>query len=185
MGKWGPGLLQNDDDADIAADLETMFGFPLTPPFASPTPSTAEAPAFDHATTAAKLNTDGLLQRKFARILEQTFVPRSASHKRQRVAVVLGMLAMQTGAVLSDEHLMALRVLHRTLPTLEQQMQLLAALDGYANDGITRWISGSKTFAETCGEKGGKANPFWYSGLGYIYPPFSIYFSHFMRGCGG
>ncbi|TGJ79896.1 hypothetical protein E0Z10_g8867 [Xylaria hypoxylon] len=173
MGVWGSGLLQSDDDADIAADLERIFGFPLCPSFSSLSTSPSP-PAFNRALTAEKLDTDNLLSSTFAKILTPTFVPLSAHHKRERIAVVLGMLAMQTGARLSSKHMRALRMLRWTLPTIEQQVQLVAALDGYVNDGITPWVSGSKTFAETAQARGTDetkkcelGDEFWYSGLGH------------------
>ncbi|KAI0164911.1 hypothetical protein GGR57DRAFT_217222 [Xylariaceae sp. FL1272] len=173
MGVWGCGLLQNDDDADIAADLCTSFGFPLCAPFSSSAAALSEP--FDHAATAAKLNQDDLLRRKFAKILQPSFTPLTPHHKRERIAIVLGILAMQTGAIIEEQHLQALRILRRTLPTIEQQVQLVAALDGYANDGATVWVSGSKTQMEkietevATNKKEDKSDEdeFWFSGLGH------------------
>ncbi|KAI1828118.1 hypothetical protein F4861DRAFT_244106 [Xylaria intraflava] len=188
MGKWGPGLLQSDDDADIAADLATMFGFPLGPPFSSPASSTSP-PAFDHAATAVKLNAGNLLHHKFAKIMEPTFVPLTSHHTRERIAIVLGMLAAQTGAVLSSEHLVALRMLRPTLPTIEQQVQLVTMLYEYANDGATPWISGSKTLAETMQSSNNDRDTmdlFWYSGLGHSanQPPTFVMQSDVCMFCG-
>ncbi|KAI1262978.1 hypothetical protein F5Y18DRAFT_395664 [Xylariaceae sp. FL1019] len=173
MGVWGRGLFQNDDDADIAADLCTLFGFPLCAPFSSSAATLLEP--FDRAATAAKLNQDDLLGRKFAKILQPSFTPLTSYHKRERIAIVLGMLSMQTGAIIGQQHLQALRVLRRTLPNIEQQVQLVAALDGYANDGTTVWVSGSKTqmekqeteLATDREENKSDEDEFWFSGLGH------------------
>ncbi|KAI1333358.1 hypothetical protein F5Y16DRAFT_11487 [Xylariaceae sp. FL0255] len=155
-----------------------MFGFPLCAPFGSnPSPSSAQAEPCDFIKTAAMLNQDDLLERKFEKIMSPNFKPLTEYHTRERIVVVLGMLAMQTGAILTDEHKAALRALRRLLPNVEQQAQLLAAVEGYKNDGVTPWISGSKTFAEVEASRAKEKNEgavtgeaedeFWFGGLGH------------------
>ncbi|KAI1082745.1 hypothetical protein F5B20DRAFT_577824 [Whalleya microplaca] len=178
MGCWGRGLFQSDDDYDIARDLEAMFGFPIcfhdpissSPSSPSPSSSPSSSSA-DKATALTKLNT-GLLAQKFDKILSSSFVPRTSYHARSRVAVLLGALAMELGAVLEERHVTALRVLRRFLPTLEQQLQLGAMLAGYRNDG-TPWVRGSKGFEEAQAARsrgvaeGDLGDEFWFSGLGH------------------
>ncbi|CAJ2501668.1 Uu.00g045210.m01.CDS01 [Anthostomella pinea] len=162
MGVWGLGLLQSDDDYDIESDLDDMFGLNLFQP-------TDEA---ESVATVEKLNTDRFLAKKFDKILTATFVPpRAAYQQRDRIAVILGMLAMQLGAKIESQHMRMLRLLRPALPTLEQQLQLLAALDGYKNDG-TQWESGSKSLMDATTTKGDATeydlgDEFWFSGLGH------------------
>ncbi|KAI0013495.1 hypothetical protein F4779DRAFT_640867 [Xylariaceae sp. FL0662B] len=163
---WGRGLLQSDDDYDIAHDLDSMFGCNL-----SRAGDVGDTDADDRAATVQKLN-DGLLSQKFDKILSADFRPPTSYHARSRVAVVLGLLAMQLGAVFETRHLDALKVLRRFLPTLEQQLQLVTALAEYKNDG-TPWRLGSKDLDETMAARAigvtdyDLGDEFWYSGLGH------------------
>ncbi|KAI0141084.1 hypothetical protein F4776DRAFT_546606 [Hypoxylon sp. NC0597] len=159
MGVWGRGLLQSDDDYDIANDLSEMCQCRLLYPCGD-----------DRAYTIKKLN-DGLFTQKFNKILEADFQPRSRNHKRERVAIIFGMLAMELGIIIENRHLLALQVLRPCLPTIEQQLQLVTALEEYKNDG-TPWDTGSKTFPATEKSKARGISPFdlgdefWFSGLG-------------------
>lgn len=125
MGCWGKGLLQSDDDYEIARDLSDMLGCELL--FVDKQEDT-------RISVVAKLDS-GVLSQKFDKILSADFQPRTTHHKRERMAVILGMLAMEVGAKIEDRHLTALRVLRPWLPTIEQQLQLVVALDEYKNDG--------------------------------------------------
>ncbi|KAI0135409.1 hypothetical protein F4814DRAFT_444230 [Daldinia grandis] len=161
MPAWGKGLMQSDDDYDIANDLSDMCDCDLIYP-------TEEE---DRSGTIKKLN-DGLLSQKFEKILSSDFKPTTEHHKRERIAVILGMLAMELGVIIEDRHLRALRILRPWLPTLEQQLQLVTALDEYKNDG-TPWETGSKGLIDTRrAEKRGPqkydlGDEFWFSGLGF------------------
>lgn len=163
MGIWGEGLMQSDDDCEIASDLCEMTGLELL--------------SIDEKTreiAREKLN-GGLLAQKFDKILSPTFQPRTSHHQRGRVAIILGMLAMGLGATIEGRHLAALNVLRRWLPTMEQQLQLVTALDEYKNNG-TCWIMGSKSEDEAAASKNARrknrknkfdlGDEFWFSGLG-------------------
>ncbi|KAI8960926.1 hypothetical protein F5Y11DRAFT_247704 [Daldinia sp. FL1419] len=161
MVAWGKGLMQSDDDYDIANDLSDMCDCVLIYP-------TEEE---DRAGTIEKLN-EGLLSQKFEKVLSPTFQPTTRHHKRERIAILLGMLAMELGIIIEDRYLTALRVLRPTLPTLEQQLQLVTALNEYKNDG-TPWETGSKGLLDTeeAKERGPQkydlGDEFWFSGLGF------------------
>lgn len=160
MVVWGRGLLQSDDDYQIAKDLSAMFGCQLLYPKEED----------DKEGTIKKMN-DGLLSQKFEKILSADFRPPSSYQKRERIAIILGMLAMELGAKIEERHMTALRVLRPMLPTIEQQVQLVTALDEYKNDG-TPWRAGSKGLLDTTDSKElGKTDfdlgdEFWFSGLG-------------------
>lgn len=157
MGVWGKGLLQSDDDCDITGDLAEMFGFELL----SADKETREG-------IVEKLN-GGLLAQKFDKILSPAFQSRTGHHKRERVAIILGVLAMGMGAIIESRHLTALKVLRPWLPNMEQQLQLITALDEYKNDG-TPWVLGSKPLPEVMASHGKRefdlGDEFWFSGLG-------------------
>ncbi|KAI1485466.1 hypothetical protein F5X96DRAFT_674610 [Biscogniauxia mediterranea] len=141
MGCWGRGLFQNDDDLAIAANLDTMLDLPLSSVLQSPAPSSPSPSAVAHQLDAPvdrnSTTTTTLLASKLDKVLAAGApLPFFAPHqRRERVAVVLAVLGMRAGARLEGRHRDALRVLRRALPTLEQQVQLVAALDGY-EDGI-------------------------------------------------
>ncbi|KAI1382075.1 hypothetical protein F4677DRAFT_14329 [Hypoxylon crocopeplum] len=161
MGIWGRGLMQSTDDYRIVSELSEMFGCQLH--------DLDEEE--DMADTVRKLD-NGLLAEKFDKILSVDFKPRTSYHKRERVAIILGMLAMELGAKVEDRHMTALRVLRPCLPTMEQQLQLVTALTEYKNDG-TSWKSGSKGLAATMSSKNSRnldhdlGDEFWFSGLGH------------------
>ncbi|KAI0383949.1 hypothetical protein F5Y04DRAFT_287133 [Hypomontagnella monticulosa] len=160
MVVWGRGLLQSDDDYQIADELSAMFGRELLYP----------GKEHDKEGTIKMMN-DGLLSQKFEKILSADFKPPLSHQKRERFVIILGLLAMELGARIEDRHMMALRVLRPMLPTIEQQVQLVTALDEYKNDG-TPWQSGSKgLFDREDARKLGKTqfdlgDEFWFGGLG-------------------
>ncbi|KAI2629851.1 hypothetical protein GGR54DRAFT_282011 [Hypoxylon sp. NC1633] len=169
VGIWGKGLLQSHDDYQIAKDLSKMFDCKLFYPVEE-----------DKEDTIKKLN-DGLLAKMFDKVLERDFQPLTSYHKRERVAIILGILAMLLGAIIEDRHMRALRLLRPWLPNMEQQLQLVTALDEYKNDG-TPWELGSKgplalqntgDFPVIEGSEGQAVVPFdcgdefYYSGLGH------------------
>jgi hypothetical protein len=166
---WGRGLLQSDDDEFVVTHLENVLGFPLCLPFWLKGPSW-HSPAFERERTARELNTDYRLTYTFDEILSGRSVVPLNGLPKERVAIVFGMLAMQTGAILDNIHLDTLRDLRRKLPTLEQQLQVVAALDGYPNDGTVHWVSGSKTLEEVYAPVSPHfcdiGDEFWHSGLG-------------------
>lgn len=159
MSSWGRGLLQSEDDDAIAADLADMLGCKLL-----------YVQKEEVAEIVQRLN-DGLLSQKFDKILSANFKPATSYHKRERIVVILGMLAMQLGAEIESRHLTALRVLRPWLHNLEQQLQLATALQEYKNDG-TPWMLGSKDSRTTDASRFiGKTeydlgDEFWFSGLG-------------------
>ncbi|OTA92124.1 hypothetical protein M434DRAFT_32124 [Hypoxylon sp. CO27-5] len=159
MVVWGRGLLQSDDDYEIANDLSEMCQCQLL------------YPRIDDRKDAIKKLNDGLLSQKFDKIFAADFQPRSSNHKRERVAIIFGMLAMELGVIIENRHLLALQVLRPFLPTIEQQLQLITALEEYKNDG-TPWESGSKSRHDTEKSKARGRSPFdlgdefWFSGLG-------------------
>ncbi|KAI5866602.1 hypothetical protein GGS23DRAFT_278850 [Durotheca rogersii] len=159
MVRWGRGLMQLDRDYAVAQELPGMLGCDLHPDAAN-----VEG-------TARQLN-DGRLSLCFDRVLNEAFRSR-AGHGRGRVIIILGILAMVAGARIGERHLMALRVLRPWLPTVEQQLQVVAALDGYKNDG-TRWRLGSKNYDWTwasalLGEMDfDLGDEVWFSGLGWV-----------------
>ncbi|KAI0841971.1 hypothetical protein F5Y06DRAFT_292793 [Hypoxylon sp. FL0890] len=161
MGVWGRGLLQSDDDYEIANDLSEMCQCKLLYPTI----------ADDREGTIKKLN-EGLVSQKFDKILSSDFQPRSRHHRRERVAIIFGMLAMELGVIIENRHLLALQVLRPFLPTVEQQLQLVTAIEEYKNNGIP-WETGSKNFADTQKYKARGKSPFdlgdefWFSGLGH------------------
>ncbi|KAH9902016.1 hypothetical protein F4778DRAFT_735922 [Xylariomycetidae sp. FL2044] len=152
--------MQSDDDFDIVNDLSKMMGLDMFQPRNEE----------ERQSAVCKLN-DGLFTRKFDMILEPGFEPYSSHHAPGRIAVILGILAMLLGAKISDKHMNQLRILRIGLGTMEEQLQLLTALDEYKNNG-TRWVSGSKLQVETR-ECDGRASEydigdeFWFSGLGH------------------
>ncbi|XXG94543.1 alpha-1,6-mannosyltransferase [Hypoxylon texense] len=157
MVVWGKGLLQSEDDNTIIADLSAMFGFRLL------------GVNKERETIAEMLN-GGLLAQKFDRILSPAFQPNTSHHKRERVAIILGILAMEAGATIESRHLTALKVLRPWLPNMEQQLQLVTALDEYKNDG-TPWVLGSKSLSQKMATEAKTdfdlGDEFWFSGLGH------------------
>ena len=83
---------------------------------------------------------------------------------------------MRAGARLEGRHRDALRVLRRALPTLEQQVQLVAALDGY-EDGIP-WVLPPLGGCSSSSSEGGDECQF--GGLGCV---FIYYFLSFLFFC--
>ncbi|KAI0600235.1 hypothetical protein F4775DRAFT_599361 [Biscogniauxia sp. FL1348] len=170
MGCWGRGLLQSDDDHAIASSLDSMLGVPLSSLLApSPLPSPSSlARQLDAPITANSSTT--LLASKLDKVLSGTApLPHFAPyHPRERIVVVLAVLGMRAGARLEDRHRDALRVLRPALATLEQQVQLVAALDGY-KEGVP-WVlprgcsSNSEGFAE---EEEEGVDEFQFRGLGH------------------
>ncbi|KAI2468824.1 hypothetical protein F4781DRAFT_432058 [Annulohypoxylon bovei var. microspora] len=162
MGIWGPGLMQTDDDYEIAIDLSAACGCQLV----------FEKRDEHKKGDTIKILNDGVLSKQLDKILSGDFRPHTSYHKRERVAVVLTMLAMELGAKIETRQLTTIQVLRPLLPTMEQQLQLFTALDEYKNDG-TPWITGSKNFKETRGAapsgkmNSGLGDPFRYSGLGH------------------
>lgn len=157
MGVWGRGLLQSDDDYDIADALNEMFPFEIFLPDEKQRAEAVEA-----------LNS-GLLSKKFDKLLSADFKPQVSYQSRDRMVIILGVLAMQLGATIDGQHLAALRILRSSLPNMFQQLQLVTALDEYKNG--TRWILGSKGLLETMQSAGRKTDyddgdEFWASGLG-------------------
>ncbi|KAI1637987.1 hypothetical protein F4809DRAFT_660504 [Biscogniauxia mediterranea] len=154
MGCWGRGLFENDDDLAIAADLDNMLDLPLSSLLLSPEPSPSPSPLAHQLDAPVGRNSNSnstttttLLASKLDKVLSggagaaapPLLLPFFAPHhRRERVAVVLAVLGMRAGARLEGRHRDALRVLRRALATLEQQVQLVAALDGY-KDG-TPWV---------------------------------------------
>ncbi|KAI1107543.1 hypothetical protein F4804DRAFT_329275 [Jackrogersella minutella] len=165
MGVWGRGLMQSDDDYDIASDLSEMCECQLV------FMGEEEVEEREEEYSVKRLN-DGVLSQKLDKILSADFQPRTSHHKRERVAIILAMLAMELGIKIEDRHMVALQVLRPWLPTIEQQLQLLTALDEYKNNG-TPWKSGSKNLAQTmhareCGKgEYDLGDEFWFSGLGH------------------
>ncbi|KAI1498250.1 hypothetical protein F5X99DRAFT_432113 [Biscogniauxia marginata] len=164
MCAWGLGLLQSDDDFIIALSLDVMLGCCI-----SSTPkSEAGRQALQH-----KLNSNGLLASKLDMFLSGTIypLPPCLYLTPERYFLILAVRAMAAGARLEERHLDALHRLRPTLPTLEQQLQLMAVLDGYKNDG-THWILGSKGLFETISSmvtgrsKYNLGHEFLFSGLG-------------------
>lgn len=160
MGCWGRGLFQSDDDYDIVRDLSAMFGCDIF------TPENEE-----RAGIVKQLN-DGLLARKFDKIMAHNFQPATSYHSRDRIVIILGILAMQLGAKIEHRHLTAMKVLRSKLPDMVQQLQVVTALDEYKNNG-TEWVLGSKGLVDTMGYAAdGKTeyengDGFWSSGLGH------------------
>ncbi|KAI1845246.1 hypothetical protein JX266_008556 [Neoarthrinium moseri] len=160
MGVWGRGLLQSDNDYDIAGDLNDMLGCTVFMP-----------PKEEAADVLEKLN-GGLLSRKLDEILEPSFQASRSWYPRERVFVILAVLAMQIGAKIESRHMTALKVLRATLPNMFQQLQLVTAIEEYKNDG-TRWLLGSKGLQDTMfssmdGEgEDDNGDEFFYSGLGH------------------
>ncbi|KAI5927802.1 hypothetical protein F4810DRAFT_283473 [Camillea tinctor] len=170
MGCWGPGLLQSDDDHAIARDLDDMLGVPLSSllssRFFSPSsPSLAhqlDAPAHPSSPTT-------LLNSKLDKILSGNagalsyFAP---YHPRERIIVILALLGMCAGAKIEGRHRDSLRVLRPALSTVEQQVQLLAALDGYKEG--TPWVLPLGCGKEDERDKLGIGRDgFWFGGLGH------------------
>lgn len=158
MGRWGQGLLQSQDDYDIARDLCDFVGCKVFQPEEEEKDAIVE-----------KLD-NGLLAQKFDKILQPSFVPRTSHHSRERIFIILAFLAMELGAKIESKHMVMLKVLRHSLPNMIQQLQLVTALDEYQNDG-TAWISGSKSFLETnvptgSNNKSDTGNEFWFGGLG-------------------
>ncbi|KAI1415915.1 hypothetical protein F5Y13DRAFT_155659 [Hypoxylon sp. FL1857] len=160
MVVWGRGLMQSHDDFEIARDLSEMCQCRLLFPRGK-----------EREETIKKLN-DGLLSQKFEKIFAADFQPRSRHHKRERVAIIFGMLAMELGCIIEGSHLLSLQILRPFLPTIEQQLQLVTALEEYKNNG-TPWESGSKCFVDAqCSKARGRSpfdlgDEFWFSGLGH------------------
>ncbi|KAI1385034.1 uncharacterized protein F4822DRAFT_446123 [Hypoxylon trugodes] len=160
MATWGPGLLQSDDDYEIAEHLSRLAGVNLLCPHDHE----------DYPKIVKKLN-DGGISDLFQRIMSSDFKPDRSYHKRERVPIILGMLAMCLGVIIENSHLAQLGVLRPWLPIVEQQVQLVTALDEYKNNG-TPWQSGSKNREETMRAK--EVGPskydlgdeFWGNGLG-------------------
>ncbi|KAI1481710.1 hypothetical protein F4774DRAFT_407591 [Daldinia eschscholtzii] len=161
MVAWGKGLMQSDDDYDIANDLSDMCDCDLIYPTEDE----------GRSETIKKLN-DGLFSQKLEKILAADFRPATSYHKRERIAIIFTMLAMELGVIIEPRYLRMLKVLRPMLPTLEQQLQLVTALDEYKNDG-TPWETGSKGLIDT--KKSAERGPnkfdlgdeFWFSGLGF------------------
>ncbi|KAL7629451.1 hypothetical protein AAE478_000971 [Parahypoxylon ruwenzoriense] len=127
MIMWGTGFFQSDRDLAIAKDLFQMLGRGLV--------SLEEWKITED--TVKRLNS-GLLAENFDKVLSAHFKPHNSRHKREYVAVILGMIAMDFGARIEDRHMKALRLLRPWLPTIDMQLQLVTALDEYKNDG-TAW----------------------------------------------
>ncbi|KAI1760451.1 hypothetical protein GGR53DRAFT_509557 [Hypoxylon sp. FL1150] len=161
MVVWGKGLMQSDDDYLIESDLCDMLGLHGM----STDPKSKEA-------AREKLN-GGILAQKFDKIVSPSFQPRTRHHQRSRVAIVLGIFAMRVGATIESRHMAALKVLRPWLPTMEQQLQLVTALDEYKNNG-KQWVIGSKNRADTVASARTRGkrdfdlgDEFWFSGLGH------------------
>ena len=160
MGRWGRGLLQSDDDYDIASELGNMLGCDLM-----------NFTEDNRDEIAHKLNENGLLGSKLEKLLSPAFRPRFEYHTRERMLLILGILAMELGAKISHEHMRMMRTLRPCLRNIHEQLQIVTALDEYKNDG-TRGILGSKGLSDTVRSKEtGKTaydngDEFWFSGLG-------------------
>ncbi|KAI1208093.1 uncharacterized protein F4807DRAFT_462177 [Annulohypoxylon truncatum] len=158
MGVWGPGLMQSDDDYEIAKDLSAMCGCQLL----------FEKKDEHKKEDTIRILNNGMFSKQLDKIFSSGFQPLTSHHKRERVAIIFAMLAMELGVRIEGHYLTSLHVLRSWLPTLEQQLQLFTALNEYKNNG-TPWITGSKNFAEMQSSKTdlGLGDPFWYSGLGH------------------
>ncbi|KAI0890070.1 uncharacterized protein GGS22DRAFT_183421 [Annulohypoxylon maeteangense] len=159
MGVWGPGLMQCDDDYEIAKDLSEMCGCQLLFEGAGQHEKKED--------TIRTLN-GGVFSKKFDRIFSANSRPLTSHHRRERLLIIFAMLAMRLGVRIESDHLRHLHLLRPWLPTMEQQLQLFTAVEEYKNDG-TPWITGSKNLAEMQTSKAnpGLVDPFWYSGLGH------------------
>ncbi|KAI1459091.1 hypothetical protein F4805DRAFT_100905 [Annulohypoxylon moriforme] len=159
MGIWGPGLMQCDDDYEIAKDLSEMCGCQLL--FEGKDQDSKKDDTI-------KVLNNGGFTKQLDKIFSADFRPPTSHHKRERIAIIFTMLAMELGVKIKRLHLDYIHILRSWLPTMEQQLQLLTALEEYKNDG-TPWISGSKNLAEVQSSKtdSGLLDPLWYSGLGH------------------
>jgi hypothetical protein len=157
MGIWGRGLLQSDDDHDIANALNEMFECDIF------------QPEEEDGAAVVKLLNGGLLSKKFDKLLFPDFKPQISHQSRDRMVIILGILAMKLGATIEGQYIAALRMLRSSLPNMFQQLQLLTALDEYKN-GIP-WVLGSKGPMDAMTSAGYKTeydngDEFWLSGLG-------------------
>ncbi|KAI0148815.1 hypothetical protein GGR57DRAFT_474387 [Xylariaceae sp. FL1272] len=148
MYEWGRGLFQTEQDVEIVADLSKELGYQLCAPFGPFPSSLSTLEPFDRVKTKDRLN--------YVDINKTLHTVRGLSQSddmyKFRTTIIFGMLLMQAGATIPDTFLLHLRTLRRMLPTVEQQVQFIAALDGCDRIGIqdanVHWVSGSKTFAE-------------------------------------
>lgn len=94
MGSWDRGLLQSADEYDIASELGNMIGCD----FMNFTDENRDE-------IAHKLNDDSLVASKFGKLLSPAFQPRSEYRTREKMLLILGILAMELGVKFSHEHI--------------------------------------------------------------------------------
>ncbi|KAI1090424.1 hypothetical protein F5B19DRAFT_494476 [Rostrohypoxylon terebratum] len=153
MAIWGRGLMQSEDDYEIARDLEIMCGCKLI----------FSKKDEDKKVDSVQILNGGMFSKLFEKILTASFRPLTSYHKRERIAIIFATLSMELSVKIDDRFLTALHVLRPWLPNIEQQLQLFTALNEYKNDG-TPWVSGSKNLEDTLETSG---DELWYSGLGH------------------
>lgn len=129
----GPGFFAGDQDFDALSELAVMAGF-----------DTMQADEDGKEERVKALN-DG----KFTEVFDKLYrdyqdskssrQPWWAKEGAERDLVLFCLAAMEHGALIQKKQVYLLRCLARKLPTVYQQMLVIAATDEYKNDG-TPWI---------------------------------------------
>ncbi|KAI0482991.1 hypothetical protein GGR56DRAFT_670808 [Xylariaceae sp. FL0804] len=175
---WGRGLMQSDEEMATAAELERCLGLaPQRLTSMPPRELSDDTRALMAATLDFLLSAPaGSLGPSLGPLLTPTppllrTLLRRMRQPRERVAIVLAVLIMRAGVPLEPRHVRLLRGLRYSLPTIEMQLQLVAALD-QSRDGVP-WILGSKNkdYTVRAAMDGpteyDRGNEFYYSGLGH------------------